>query len=346
MRSSYYIYPFLIAVTFLSGLNCDDENIAPVIEIADSTVWVIDQPSFTVIIFDSDGDLINTVGGFMKPIDLDVDQSNGDTWVVDYYGDQLKKFDKYGNYLFGTDPPIGDYFYLRQPTSVCVEQETSDVWVADYHQNKVLRLNSSGEETGKITGFVFPRTVNVYDNSGKLWVSDEGTRTVYRFSTDFAGEITVGAAELAVDNFDRPRNILPETDGGCWVLDIGSNRLYKISPSGDIIATVSGFAEPTYIALGSGGASILVSDSTSGIVYEIDRRVSGDANVAVEGEVFLSGLNNPRGLVSDELAGVVYVCIMNEDRVGKYDIDTGEELLNFSPIEGPLVADFYRADEQ
>jgi DNA-binding beta-propeller fold protein YncE len=345
MRSSYYIYAFLIAVSILSGLNCGEESIAPVIEITGSTVWVIDQPSFTAIIFDSEGDLINTVGGFMKPIDLDIDQNNGDTWIIDFYGDQLKKFDRYGNLLFATPPPIGDDFYLRQPTSVCVEQDTSDVWVADYHQNKVLRLNNSGEETGKITGFLLPRTVNVSDNSGHLWVSDEGARTVYRFSTDFTGEVTTDDAELSVDSFDRPRNILPETGGGCWVLDIGSNRLYKLSPSGEIVATVSGFDEPSYISLGSGGASVLVCDSVSGNVYEIDRRVSGNVNVAVEGQVFLAGLNNPRGLVTDELAGVVYVCVMDEDRVVKCDLETGEELLDFTPIEGPLVADFYRADD-
>ncbi|MCP4231882.1 MAG: hypothetical protein GY771_17270 [bacterium] len=349
MRPFYLILAFLLGILTLSISNCDKVNVGPEPEIPSSTIWVIDQPSFTVLIFDSEGDLITTVGGFMKPIDLDIDRNNGDTWVIDFYGDQLKKFDKYGDLVFETDPPVetdeGIIFYLRQPTSVSVEQETSDVWVADYHQNKVVRLNNAGRETGRITGFVFPRTVNIYDNSGKLWVSDEGARSVYRFSTNFTGEITVNDAELTVTGFNKPRNILSEVNGGCWVLDKGNNKVIRINSTGEITATVSGFDEPTHITLGSDDVSLFVCDSESGTVYEIDRKVSGNVNVADEGQVFLSGLNNPQGIVTDALAGVLYICVMGEDKVGKYDLETGEELLIFSPIEGPLVTDFYRENE-
>jgi len=353
MRPIHFILALLVGVSFVILAGCDKDNIGPEIEISGGTIWVIDQPSNTVLIFNSDGVLINTVGGFIKPIDLDINQSNGDTWVIDFYGDQLKRFDKYGNYLFGTDPPIDtdgdgipDIFYLRQPTSICIEQETSDVWVADYQQNKVLRINNDGEETGRITGFVFPRAVNVYDNSGKLWVSDEGTQMVYRFSTNFTGEITVDAAELAVGGFDRPRNILAEASGGCWVLDIGIGNLSRIDNSGVISTMISGFEEPAYITLGVDETSVYVSDNDLGIICEVDINVSGTVHIKDVGRVFLSDLSSPTGIVTDALAGVLYVCAMGEDRVGKYDLETGEEILCCESIDGPLVVDFYRENEE
>ncbi len=335
---------FTLALTAVFLLIGCDEVTSPddQIDTGRDRLWIVDQPASQILIYKFDGTLLYEVGGFpefIQPNGVDVYQTDGSAWVIDFYADTLTKFDRDGNKLFQTTD--GGEPTLRQPTSLAVNQSDGSVWVADYIHMRVVRFDESGEIIGTITGFSLPRSVSLVDGSGDCWVTDEGKDSLYLFDGDLTGDANIGDADITVGGFDTPRVVKALADGGCWVLDIGNGEVVHIGSGGDVIATVTDFGTPTYVTLSPTGDEVLVSDAFYRAVFTMDAKVTGTTSLDIVGTVFIDGILNPAHISVDRDRGHVFVTETGEDRVVEYDADTGEVVLEYGPLEGPIATALY-----
>jgi sugar lactone lactonase YvrE len=335
----------LTFITLLLLIGCDEVT-GPdgQINTEGDRLWVIDQPASQILVFKLSGKLLYEVGGFpdyIKPNGVDVYQTDGSAWVIDFYADTLTKFDRDGNKLFQTTRPNDEEPTLRQPTSLTVDQNDGSVWVADYTHKRVVRFDESGVIIGTITGFSLPRSVSLTGDTGDCWVSDEGTDSLYLFDGDLTGDANIADAEITVGGFDAPRFIKGLTDGGCWVLDIGNDEVVHVDPNGVTIATVTGLPNPTSLCLSPSSGDVFVSDDYYDAVWAIDATTTGVQSIGEAGNVFITGVMNPVHLSVDRDREHIFVSETGEDRVAEYDIETGALVLEYGPLEGPVATALY-----
>jgi len=307
-------------------------------------LWVVDQPASQILVYELDGTLLYEVGGFpefIQPNGVDVYRADGSAWVIDFYADTLTKFDRDGNKLFQTAPPGDEEPRLRQPTSLAVNQNDGSVWVADYIHKRVVRFDENGGVIGMISGFSLPRSVSIAGGTGDCWVSDEGTDSLYLFDGDLTYRANIVDAKLTVGGFNTPRFIKGLADGGCLVLDIGNDELVHVGPNGVVVATVTGFGTPTSVAPSPADDVLLVTDALYGAVFAIDAEVTGTSSLNTVSTVFVDGILNPTHVSVDRDRGHVFVTETGEDRVVEYDAETGEVVLEYGPLEGPIATALY-----
>jgi DNA-binding beta-propeller fold protein YncE len=335
--------PIVIIAVLLIGCEVETGPETP-IDTGGDRLWVVDRPASQILVYKLDGTLLYEVGGFpefIQPNGVDIYRADGSTWVIDFYADTLTKFDRYGNKLFQTTPPNDEEPTLRQPTSLAVNQNDGSVWVADYTHKRVVRFDESGVIKGTVTGFSYPRSVSIVESTGDCWVTDEGRDSIYLFDGDLAGEANVAAAGITVVGFDTPRVVKAIGDGGCWVLDIGKGELVHVGSNGAIIATVTGLGTPTSVAPSPVGDVLLVTDAFHGAVFAIDAEVTGTESLKSVGNVFVDGILNPAHISVDRDRGHVFITETGEDRVVEYDADTGEVVLEYGHLEGPIATALY-----
>jgi DNA-binding beta-propeller fold protein YncE len=335
--------PIVIIAALLVGCEVETGPQAP-IDTEGDRLWIVDGPASQILVYELDGTLLYEVGGFpefIQPNGVDVYRADGSAWVIDYYADTLTKFDRDGNKLFQTAPPGDEEPTLRQPTSLAVNQNDGSVWVADYTHKRVVRFDESGEIKGTVTGFSYPRSVSVVESSGDCWVTDEGTDSIYLFDGDLAGETNVTAAEITVGGFDTPRVVKAIGDGGCWVLDIGKGELVHVRSDGAIITNVTGLETPTSITRSPVENVLLLTDSFYGAIFAIDAEVTGTGSLNTVSTVFVDGILNPTHISVDRDRGHIFVTETGENRVVEYDAETGEVVLEYGPLEGPIATALY-----
>jgi DNA-binding beta-propeller fold protein YncE len=307
-------------------------------------LWVVDKPASRILIFKLDGTLLHEIGGFpefVQPNGIDIYQADGSAWVIDFYADTLTKFDRDGNKLFQTTTPDGEEATLRQPTSLAVDQLDGSVWVADYMHYRVVRFDENGDIIGTINGFSYPRSVSLVGSSGDCWVSDENTGSLYRFDGDLTGDADVTDAEITAGGFDTPRFVKALADGGCWVLDIGVDEAVHISPGGDVIATITGFGNPTFATPSPVGDDILVTDDDYEAIWAIDASATGEKTANEVGGLFITGIADPSHISVDRERERIFVSETGEDCVSEYDANTGAPVLEYGPLEGPVATGLF-----
>jgi hypothetical protein len=177
-------------------------------------------------------------GQLEEPSGIAVNESTGDTYVVDKGNDRVEVFNQKDEYQFeinGSATPAGSF---ENPESIAVDNDPSspshgDVYVVDVGHLVVDKFSATGAYIGQITGTPsghFVSEINVQglfgvavDADGDVWVSAlnidgplpsiESPR-VYRFSdqvvNEFKGEVTPErtttealASGLAVDSEDN-----------------------------------------------------------------------------------------------------------------------------------------------
>lgn len=333
----------LIAVFLVIGC---DETTGPDDQIGTEgdRLWVVDQPASRILIFKLDGTLLHEIGGFpefIKPNGVDIYRTDGSAWVIDFYADTLTKFDRNGNKLFQTTRPNGEEPTLRQPTSLAVDQIDGSVWVADYMHYRVVRFDENGDIIGTINGFSFPRSVSLVGSSGDCWVSDENTGFLYRFSGDLTGDANVTDAGKTVTGFNAPRFVRALADGGCWVLDIGNDEAVHVDPDGNVVATITGFGNPTFATPSPVGNEIFISDDDYEAIWAIDASATGEKTANEVGGLFITGITDPSHISVDRDREHIFVSETGENRVSEYDANTGASVLEYGPAEGPVATGLF-----
>jgi len=186
---------------------------------ADDRVYVFNRGNAPVMVFDRDGNMIDSWGNetpfigtelfedpygnmmprwkgnrFMRAHAITVD-SEENLWLVDDLGNKITKTDKKGNTLMtlGTGSPSGfqsgDPF--NRPTDVAISPKTGDIFVSDgYRNSRVHRYDKSGNhikswgEPGTDPGqFSLPHNIAMFGDDAVI-VCDRENHRVQVFTID------------------------------------------------------------------------------------------------------------------------------------------------------------------
>jgi len=189
--------------------------------------------------------------------------SFGNIYVADNNNHRIQKFDPNGVYLAkaganggdGTSGTAGGEFNL--PFGIAVDG-SDNVYVADYFNHRIQVLDSSlnfiktfgwdvtigggtgfevcstavsckaGAVVGNNGALPGPRGIAV-DGSGNVYVSDEGTSRIQKFSSAPAFLTKVGSSGSAAGEFIQPRGVAVDGSGNVYVADRDNHRIQKFS---------------------------------------------------------------------------------------------------------------------
>jgi len=153
-------------------------------------------------------------------------------------------------------------------SDVVIEPTSGDLLVSDNSFNRLRRVTTSGNDWLDLP---LPAPGGLAFANGKLFVVDQPTNTVQRYTPQFTLELTIGG--LGSGNgqfqFDPQSGIaVRASDGHIFVADTRNNRIQELNPDGSFVAKrgVYGgapgqFALPEDVALSSGGDILYVANS-------------------------------------------------------------------------------------
>jgi sugar lactone lactonase YvrE len=131
---------------------------------------------------------------------------------------------------------------LIRPTSIVPDQSTSDFLVLDRGQQAVIRINSDGHTTDRITsdsipgGLMNPTGLAVATN-GELFLTDAGHHVVHRLAPDGTHLGSWGQRGSDHEEFWKPAGIVVDDQNRVIVLDHGNHRCQVFEPDGTWLMT-------------------------------------------------------------------------------------------------------------
>ena len=151
---------------------------------------------------------------------------------------------------------------LSQPEGIAVDSN-GNIYFADADDHRIRKISSDGTiytiagngapgfagDGGPASAAQFNSPYGLcLDRLGNLFVADLGNARIRRISTD--GKITTvagGGPNLRVDGgaatdskLSAPRNVAVDATGNLYISDFGAGRVYRVSPSGSIVAVAGG----------------------------------------------------------------------------------------------------------
>jgi len=143
------------------------------------------------------------------------------------------------------------------------------------------------------SGFSSPAGM-VVDNSGNIYVADEGSTTLIKIQAGTLTQVNYGSG------FSDPGGLAIDASGDVYVADAGNNKVKEIPAAGGIpLVLGSGFNAPAAVAVDAAG-NVYVADYGNSQVKKIP--FGGGATT-----VLGSGFSHPTGVAVDAY-GNVYVC--------------------------------------
>lgn len=233
-----------------------------------------------------------------------IDQSSGSVYVVNYYANQVEKFDASGNptLTFGK-PGLGNGEFTT-PQGIAVDQSTHDVYVVDTGSERVEKFDSSGNYLsqfgtdvafGQGAGyFNFPTGVAV-DAGGNVYIVDTNNYRIQKFDSTgrfvlaFGWGVSDGHAQLETcvstcraglsgngnGQFAHPIGVAVDSAGAVYVADPsnGNERVEKFDSSGNYLTKLDSGGEPQALAVDS--SNDLYVDDSSGQYHVLEFDSSG-----------------------------------------------------------------------
>lgn len=253
------------------------------------TLYVADSPSSTIFVFNSNGTVMDIIGGagslrgtFDKPVALMVDGKN--LYVADKRQGTVFKFDMVANSADAFVPSKGEG---RQPTGIAVDGD--NFYVLDSQNDQVARysystkyINGSFLQSG-IGSNQISAPSGIAIGNGKIFISDSNNDRVLVFDKNFTNIDTMGRGRGNVSLF-RPGG-LSYYRGVLYVADTLNNRVVGFGQDGYPIAKLGekkGMGNYSFSAVSSVLAvdgKLYVSDEGNKrvVVYKIiESQMAGD----------------------------------------------------------------------
>jgi DNA-binding beta-propeller fold protein YncE len=170
------------------------------------------------------------------PPGLAVVKNGGSLWVADTYVHQVALLDEDGSETWRTSD-------FHEPYAVAVAPDGS-AWIVGGISD-VFHLSPDGEVLHKRKkGLYEPRDVAVDGGRDLVWITDYGNGRV--IAVDYEGNLR---RKVAVE---LPWSIVVDQDNGdVWVAST-YDKVYRISPGGDVELTVDRFETPADVAVAPG----------------------------------------------------------------------------------------------
>lgn len=268
---------------------------------------------------------------------------------------------------------------LEQPVAVAVDT-AGNLFIADRASNAVREVaastglisNASSGPTSAVPGsrpsfsshiavganFHQPSAVAI-DPSGRVYILDEATSTVRRFSASTAALTLVagnanGRSGYSGDNceataaqLNHPRGMAFDRSGNLFIADTLNHRIRKLAVATGRITTVAGtgrsgyagdggpaaaaqLSRPTGIATDSKG-NLYIADAAAAVIRKVDARTRVISTVAGTGVAGFSGdnapaaaaqLNDPEGISADT-HGNLFIADTGNQRVREVAVRNG-----------------------
>ncbi len=217
------------------GLEVDDQD----------NIWVTDCGLNQVFKFDSNGNLLMTLGEarvsgndsehFNLPTDIAV-TADGSFYVSDGYGNsRVIKFSKEGDYLFEWGKFGNDKGEFKIPHGIDLDNE-GNVYVADRENNRIQKFDSKGNFItlwqNEVTDQLYSVTIDNLNNHlfGIDYLIVENNvkgSDIFRFDLDANLQVQFGRSGHYEGSVTRYHDIQIDNKGSIYVGDILGNRIQK-----------------------------------------------------------------------------------------------------------------------
>jgi len=243
-------------------------------------VWVGDELAGTVDIIDPSDLLGPILRGLGAPAGIALDPIDHTGWICDRSG-SVRHFQSSG----ATASPAA-LLLLDDPAGIATDPHDGAVWVTEFGGNRVRRYQRDGLPAGA-RPLLAPSRVAVDSTNGQAWVTSIASGWVWRVTPgvtvldslrllapvgvaldwrrrvawicDVDGDQLVAidmdtrAERFRVGGLGNPWDVTVNlANGEAWVVARGSARAFRLSRTGEVIASVPGLGDPFGIRLDPG----------------------------------------------------------------------------------------------
>jgi sugar lactone lactonase YvrE len=275
----------------------------------DGRIYVVEEGTHRVSIFDKDGNFLTTLG----------QQGTGDVAGV----------------------------FFNRPNGISISS-TGDIIVADTWNYRIQRFNAAGEllsrwgkagefgwdaQTDPVDGLWGPRDVAV-DAQGRVYVADTGNKRVRVYTSDGQFIQDIGSPGSALGQLDEPVGLAIHPDGRLFVADTWNRRISVFNTNGIALNTfnVRGWYDELgnrpYLALDVPRSLLYVTDPDGGriLVYDLAGNCIGSF-----------GQYNRENPDTSQFATVGGIAVDGDGNVYVADAGAGR-ILKFAPFPLPQPA--------
>ena len=235
-----------------------------------------------------------------------------------------------GGDSLGSNDGLGIEAKFRYPHAIAIDS-LDNIYVADAGNHRIRKISPegrvstlAGSSPGNLDGigvgaqFNFPSGVAV-DKFGNVYVADTNNNSIRKITPDGVVTTITGSKEgdmdgsLSLAKFNHPEGIAVDANGNILVVDVGNQKIKKITPIGAVVTiagSVAGFEDgkgaeaqfnyPANIAINKVGI-IYVSDMINHRIRIINSQgevstLAGTLKGSDDGVRFNASFNLPQGI--------------------------------------------------
>ena len=183
-------------------------------------------------------------------------------YVAEEYNHRVQKLTKAGNFIstFGTSG--SGRGQLSTPRGICLDRD-GQIFVSEYSNNRVSVFSSDGTFAYHITGNLSNPWGVSFGPSGNLHVANYSSHSISVFTPDGTYVTQYGSGVIKC-----PAGIAVNDEGYSFISEwSGSNRLFILNPSHQLIKTIQNFSNPAGVALDKEGF-VYISDYSNSRVLK------------------------------------------------------------------------------
>ncbi len=236
------------------------------------SVWIADTFNDQVVKISPSGTPLLTLTGFNKPKGVAIDFADRSVWIADEFINRIVKYTTDGVKL----KEITD---LRRPSDIVVQPNSNIIVATMGDTAQVVELSHDGTILRSIRGFDSPRSLDVYDLTGDIWVADTFNDRIVVLDHDIPDGYNIDSVNapvkhLVFNNFLKPEALaINQSTGYCWVADTGNDRVVRIKKINLEQFIIAGFKEPRGIDVDENSGSAWISNTKDNEVIKVSSGV-------------------------------------------------------------------------
>lgn len=208
----------------------------------DGKLLICDRGNNRIQVLDTRGNFIKDIGGFGslndqfdEPLDVWA-RSTLNIFVADYNNQRIQRYDRELNFInaFYSNEGNDSRFQFFEVLSVAYSSQ-GDLFVLDAGENKVIKFQRESAQAtfgayesgaGELND---PVQIDITSNE-KIIVSDAGNGSINIY--DYFGTYL---KKVKLPGMKTPNGLVTDYSGRIYVTDIGSNKIYILTQSGELI---------------------------------------------------------------------------------------------------------------
>jgi len=268
-----------------------------------------DVPANILFMLDTSGSMgasTNSSTRMYYPYDTTVD-SQGNTFVVEYWYHRIKKYDSSGNLLKTIGGYGGGNGRFRYPFKIDIDTN-DNIYIADYYNGRVQKLTNNGVWVRNFTGISYPMSATV-DSSGNVYAGNTYSNGTIRKWNSSGVYLTQWSSRY-------PYGISAH-DGYIYSVDYPYGKINKYSDTGSLQTswTASNSARPYDVEANANGVYV------ANVRNHNIQKYSSSGTYSTQWGSYGSGNSNFRyvhGIGSDS-SGNIYAADYYNHAIKKFD---------------------------